>query len=77
MHAVIHVPPPGGLWPPISHGRVELERGGTEMIGTYIDKITGARTSTKFEFLPKRENEFRRRLYDPQNVLQQSDDLDS
>ncbi|CAC5400998.1 unnamed protein product [Mytilus coruscus] len=77
LHAVIHVPPPGGLWPPISHGRVELEIGGTEMIGTYIDKITGARTSTKFEFLPKQENEFRRRLYDPQNVLLQSDELDS
>ena len=66
LHAVIYVPPPGGLWPPISQGRMELEISGTELLGTYIDKVTGSRTSTTVGFLPNTDDP-RRRLYDPDN----------
>jgi hypothetical protein len=54
------------IWPPISQGRVELEISGTELLGTYIDKVTGSRTSTKVGFLPNTDDP-RRRLYDPDN----------
>lgn len=66
LHAVIYVQPPGGLWSPISQGRVELEISGTELLGTYIDKVTGSRTSTKVGFLPNTDDA-RKRLYDPDN----------
>ena len=35
LHAIIYIPPPRGLWPPISYGKIELEIDGTEMNGTY------------------------------------------
>lgn len=74
LYAIISVPPPGGLWSRVSHGRLELQIAGTEIVATYIDRTTGARTTTKCGFLPKQGNS-RNRLCDPDNVLQLADDI--
>lgn len=71
-HAKIIVQPPNGQWPKEVHGYVELEIGGTEMIGSYVNTDTGDRTSIKIEFLPKAgkctpNTAEKRRLYDPDN----------
>lgn len=69
-HAKINVQPPNGQWPQEVHGYVELEIGGTEMIGSYVNIDNGDRTSIKIEFLPKAvkcrpTTGEKRRLYDP------------
>jgi hypothetical protein len=71
-HAKIIVQPPNGQWPKEVHGYVELQIGGTEMIGSYVNTDTGDRTSIKIEFLPKAgkctpNTAEKRRLYDPDN----------
>ena len=66
-HATIVVNPPSGQWPKITHGRVELQITGTEMVGTYIFKGTGERTAVRFEFLPAKSSKTsnRKRIFDP------------
>ncbi|XP_071132814.1 heat shock 70 kDa protein 12A-like [Mytilus edulis] len=65
-HGSIIVSPPNGMWPKIVNSKILLKIGGTELVGTCVDKETMKETSVRFEFLPSiHKNPERKRLFDP------------
>lgn len=77
-HATLIVPvPENGKWPEEVNGQIELEIAGTEMIGTFINRDTQERTSTRFEFLPRTvESENKKRLFDPFDTFDMDSDFE-
>ena len=57
LHGTILVAPPGGQWPVVSEGEVEVEVGDTEMIVKYVDKHSKYVVTGTVDFFPKRGEE--------------------
>ena len=53
----IIIPPPGGMWPEIVEGNVEIEIGGTELIVSYVDAVKKSVVSCTINFLEDNGNE--------------------